>query len=875
MTSQLKTDLFADIFAAIQGGEKRIKINGLWGSSEAFFLSRLLHHGASFCLITPSFSDAQQMHQEVSFFTQMGNVQNAVSLPGLFPPSDILPDEQTQSRPDWMAARLSLLYPLAAGRPVSLVTSALALRQTVINKSFLLGQSEQFKVGDTVDRDLIIEHLHRNGYERIESVTQPGEFAVRGGIVDLYSPVQSGPVRIELSDDTIVSIRTFDPVSQKSIDSIDTIMVIPWRENHPAAAAMSLSDYLSPQTVLIYDEPDAVRLALENAPTRGGGLPAGEGVTIDLEALSIGSDRGAKRFTFDIPSLSSLGLERFGQSFSEVTQRLNQLRSDHFIIVVVRTQTQLERFQRLFNDYDIPFTQDMDHVPTGHNAAGSFTPREGAMPIFLTMGNISEGFLLPQSKMIFLTDELLSGHLGKRRSMTETKDPRSLLLSSLSDLKPYDFVVHIAHGIGRYLGLKRLSTSLGYGRETYETDCLMLQYAGGSNLYVPLESLKLVSKYIGSEGVHPPLDTLGGTRWARAKEKVKKTIQEMTGELLTLYAERKIVEGHSFRLTPHLDEFAAAFEYEETPDQLLAIEAIIDDMQGKKPMDRLICGDVGYGKTEVAMRGAFLAAMDNKQVAVVVPTTLLARQHGETFTKRFAPFPVSVAVLSRLSSRREQTKILSDLEKGAVDIVIATHRVFQKDVAFRDLGLVIVDEEHRFGVRHKEKLKQMRKKVDVLTLTATPIPRTLQIALAQTRDLTVIETAPANRLSIRTLLASFEPKLIREVIFRELVRGGQVFFVHNRVNDIGQIGVFLSDLIPEARICIAHGQMRPKMLEDIMMQFLAKKYNVLVTTTIIESGIDIPSANTIIINNADLFGLAELYQLRGRVGRSNEQAYAY
>ena len=472
---------------------------------------------------------------------------------------------------------------------------------------------------------------------------------------------------------------------------------------------------------------------------------------------------------------------------------------------------------------------------------------------------------------------MLSGHLGRKKGagIRETKDHRSLLLSSLDDLKPRDFVVHVAHGIGRYLGLKRLSISLGFGRETYEVDCLILQYAGGNNLYVPLDSLKLVSKYIGSEGVHPPLDTLGGTRWARAKDKAKKTIQEMTGELLTLYAERKVVEGHPFRLTPHLDEFAAAFEYEETPDQLTAIEAIIDDMQGTKPMDRLICGDVGYGKTEVAMRGAFLAAMDNKQVAVVVPTTLLARQHGETFAKRFAPFPVSVAVLSRLCSRQETAKILSDLKKGAIDIVIATHRIFQKDVEFRDLGLVVVDEEHRFGVRHKERLKQMRKKVDVLTLTATPIPRTLQMALAQTRDLTVIETAPANRLSIRTLLAPFEPKLIREVIFRELVRGGQVFFVHNRVNDIEQIGMFLTDLIPEAKICIAHGQLREGMLENVMIRFLEKKYNVLVTTTIIESGIDIPSANTIIINNADMFGLAELYQLRGRVGRSNEQAYAY
>jgi transcription-repair coupling factor (superfamily II helicase) len=498
----------------------------------------------------------------------------------------------------------------------------------------------------------------------------------------------------------------------------------------------------------------------------------------------------------------------------------------------------------------------------------------------LAIGEIAEGFSLPELKTVFLTDEILAGHTGKKKGPSSKgfSDDRSLFLATIDDLKIRDAVVHVDHGIGLYMGIKRLSIAPEEWRkdgEKLEADFLMLSYLGGDKLYVPLDALKRVQKYIGLEGGAPPLDRLGGGRWSRAKEKVKKAIYDMTEELLTLYAEREVARGHSFTPASHLEEFAAAFPYEETPDQLTAISDIINDMQSAKPMDRLICGDVGYGKTEVAMRAAFLAAMDNKQVAVMVPTTLLALQHGETFSKRFSPFPVKCAVLSRLSSPKEQKETIANIQKGAVDIVIGTHRLLGKDVVFRDLGLVVIDEEHRFGVRHKERLKQLRKEVDVLTLTATPIPRTLQMAIAKMRDMTVIETPPANRISIRTVLAPFDPKLIREVVFRELVRGGQVFFVHNRVHDITNIGEMLTTLIPEAKIGIAHGQMREGELEDVITKFLAKEYTLLLSTTIIESGLDIPSANTIIINNADQLGLSELYQLRGRVGRSDEQSYAY
>ncbi len=904
----LNFDLFEELFEATASGARKIKINGLWGSSEAYFLARLLEKKIPFCLVTPSALLAQKMHHEINFFAQHGEGAQATDT-ALFPAWDILPYEPGAPRPDLVAQRLAILHRLALGEQVSLVTSVEAFLQKVLDKSFLLFRSTTIKEGETIERDTLITALFQNAYERVESVTQTGEYVSRGGIIDFYSPTSDMPIRVEFFGDTIESLRTFDPVTQKSIARIDSAIIIPGRENlsDPNFCKMSLADYLSPDTLLIYDEPDAVALkgkqfwqevewalahggntalagavgkqATRTPPAKIAGIPALppdhllkaglKRTVIDLESLSIGSDRNAKRFMFNIPALSSLGLGRFGQSFADGIERLNQLRTDHTLIVAVRNQIQMDRFKRIFDDYNLPFS-----------IWDTATPVSFPAPIFLAIGDISEGFSLPQLKLIFLTDEVLSGHSGKKKGPSkDVADNRSLLFASISDLKIKDAVVHTDHGIGIFLGIKRLSISpeeWKKGGEKLEADFLQLEYAGGDKLYVPLDALNRVQKYIGSEGSAPPLDKLGGSsRWARTKEKVKKGIIEMTQELLTLYAERAVAEGHSFVPTQHLEEFSAAFPYEETPDQMLAIEEIIKDMQSQRPMDRLICGDVGYGKTEVAMRAAFLAAMDNKQVAVLVPTTLLAMQHGETFTKRFAPFPVKIAVLSRFRSHSEQKAILSDIKKGAIDIVIGTHRLLGKDVSFLDIGLIVVDEEHRFGVRHKERLKQLRKEVDVLTLTATPIPRTLQMAMAAMRDMTVIATPPVNRLSIRTVLAPFDPKLIREIVFRELVRGGQIFFVHNRVHNITAIGEMLATLIPEAKIGIAHGQMPEHALEDVITRFINKEYTLLLTTTIIESGLDIPSANTIIINNADKFGLAELYQLRGRVGRSDEQAYAY
>lgn len=904
MISQSKTSYpFDPVLKAIEARQRKIKLNGLTQSTQALFLSSVARSGSPFCLVASSTDRARTLFEELSFFLEINPPDNQTKIKPLFYPSwDILPYEPSNPRPDWIAERLSTLYSLALNERVCIVTTIEAFLQRVVSKSFLLSTAETLRLGASVPRNGLITRLSKAGYESAASVMAPGEIALRGGIIDLYSPRSAAPVRIEFFDDEIESIRTFNPETQRSEGDVDSVEVILGRENifDPHHHQSPFSDYLSSETVLILDEPntlmqcakrfleeteDAAVFAAKRNPhypsVNALYLPTThfvdvgeERTTIDIESLFMKAEKGAARFMFEARSLSSLGFARPGQRFSEASELLNQLRQTYRIMLIVKNDHQLERFRRLLSDHDIPWTSwDAYAVQTLIAPA----------PILLKTGTISEGFLLAGLDMVFVTEEALTGggRLGshhpsaaQKRSGVGTK--HAGFFASFEDLKPGDYVVHLDHGVGKYIGLKRLTIRQGERDAGYESDFLVLEYLGKDKVYVPLDSLNLVQRYVGMDGRTPKIDKLGGGRWTKTKARVKKEIKEMTQELLHLYAEREVLSGHAFSAeASDAEAFAAAFEYEETPDQLRTIQEVLADMEKPKPMDRLVCGDVGYGKTEVAMRAAFQAAMDNKQVAMIVPTTLLAQQHYQTFLKRFAPFPVNVAVLSRFISRAEQREIVVGLKKGTIDILIGTHRLLQKDVIFRDLGLIIVDEEHRFGVRHKEWLKKMRKEVDVLTLTATPIPRTLQMALAQVRDLSVIETPPADRLAIRTIMAPFDPTIIREVVFRELVRGGQVFFLHNRVHNIEKMGLFLSELLPEANIGIAHGQMPENMLENVMRKFVEKEYNLLLTTTIIESGIDIPSANTIIINDADRFGLSELYQLRGRVGRSGDQAYAY
>lgn len=532
------------------------------------------------------------------------------------------------------------------------------------------------------------------------------------------------------------------------------------------------------------------------------------------------------------------------------------------IFIACHNAGQAERLKELLEGY---------HLNAGYGTKNTDLISAACLPVsnpLIIIGDLSSGFRFPSLNLAFITEEEIFGQKVRRRPPPSHKI--DVFLTQLQDLSAGDFVVHAIHGIGLYQGLKRLKI------EDSENDFLILEYKEGAKLYLPVQKLNLIGKYHGVEGKRPEIDKLGSAKWEKTKGRVKKAVEEMAKELLELYAQRKVVEGFSFSKQEKLfSEFEASFDYDETPDQANAIEDVLKDMEEPKPMDRLICGDVGYGKTEVAMRAAFKAVLDNKQTAVLVPTTVLAQQHYLTFTNRFSAYSVIIDMLSRFRSNREQKETLKKLAAGEVDIIIGTHRLLQKDIAFKDLGLIIVDEEHRFGVSHKERLKQMRKQVDVLTLTATPIPRTLHMSLAGIRDLSIINTPPEDRLAIKTIVARFDDNLIRDAIRRELARGGQVFFVHNRVQSIGAISDYLKRIVPEARVGIAHGQMIEKELEKVMTAFINKEYDILLSTSIIESGLDIPSANTILINRADKFGLAEIYQLRGRVGRSSHRAYAY
>src|SRR3990170_2977055 len=488
--------------------------------------------------------------------------------------------------------------------------------------------------------------------------------------------------------------------------------------------------------------------------------------------------------------------------------------------------------------------------------------------LIIVVGKLSKGIIIPPEKLVFITEEDIFG--PSRKLKREKRAKRESFSIGLGDLKIGDYVVHVDYGIGQYIGTKDISAD-----GVFE-EFLDIEFADSEKLYIPMEKLKFIQKYTGSGSVTPPLDKLGGTSWAKTKERIKKSIREMARDLLKIYATREIVKGFAFTPDAHWHgEFADSFEYEETEDQLQAISDVIADMEKNKPMDRLICGDVGYGKTEVAIRAAFKAVFDGKQVALLCPTTILAQQHFQTFNTRFHSFPIKIEVLSRFRTKKEQAGIISGLENGGIDIVIGTHRLLQGDIKFKDLGLLIIDEEQRFGVSHKEKLKKLRETLDVLTLTATPIPRTLHMALAGTRDLSIIETPPQNRIAIKTFVRKFGDEIIRQALLREMDRGGQTFFVHNRVESIYSMAKYVQSLVPNARTAVIHGQMHEREMEKVMIEFVNGGYDVLVCTAIIESGLDIPAANTIIINHADKFGLAQLYQLRGRVGRERHQAYAY
>jgi len=896
-------DLFEDL---APGGE--VRLHGLHGAARALALAACQTGlGRTLLVLTRSEEVAAALAADLEFFLGGG-----VSL---------LPEREADL--EARAARVQALHRLATGQATVLVASVAAALPRTIGPAALAAAALSLYRQRIVPRDGLLRALVAAGYRSVGQVSEPGEFAVRGGILDCFPPQSAHPVRIEFFGDEITSLRRFDPETQRSLGMEDSVTILPLAEAPLTDAAVASAErrlslaagrhgapvppallealahrrpipewdaflpYFLPdlatihpaEGLIVWDEPAALAergaAVLEEAQAEAAREPdlaplfpplperwatwaefrraARAWPAIELTPFApLPGTEGAGALHIPVASVDAYQ-GRIAGFLEDLTA---WRRRGERITLVARSEAQARRVQEILRDHDLGARP------------GREVPEPGG--IALWTGSLSGGFRIAPLSLTLVTETEIFGARALPRRRAPVKE--ALPFTSFADLKEGDYVVHVDHGIARYLGLQPLTVG------GQEGDFLHLQYAGTDKLYVPVSKLHLVQRYAGADsgGGGPALDRLGGTSWAKAKERVRKSVREMAGELLRLYAARQVLPGHAFAAdSPWQKEFEAAFPYEETPDQLQAIRDVKRDMEAPRPMDRLVCGDVGYGKTEVALRAAFKAVMDGKQVAVLVPTTVLALQHYQTFSARFAGFPARVELLSRFRPAPEQQQVLQGLREGSVDIVIGTHRLLQKDVRFHALGLLVVDEEQRFGVAAKEALKRLKREVDVLTLTATPIPRTLHMALLGVRDVSTIETPPEERLAIRTYVTPHDPLVITEAIQRELHRGGQVFFVHNRVESIQAVARELRRLVPEARIAVAHGQQGEATLERIMVDFYLKKVDVLLCTTIIESGLDVPSANTIIIDRADTLGLAQLYQLRGRVGRDKYRAYAY
>ncbi|MCS6801431.1 MAG: transcription-repair coupling factor [Chloroflexota bacterium] len=833
----------------------------------------------------------------------------------LFPEPEGLPYERALPDPITAQRRLRALDALLHSPHPVVVAGVQSILPFTLRRRDLEGRRRVLRVGDRVRLEALLAFLVDAGYEAAAAVTAAGTFARRGGILDIFSPTEAAPVRVELFGDEIESLRAFDPVSQRSTALVTEVTIGPAREHLATAIPeldlsglseeargrlradldrlragetfdgidfyagllphASIFDYLPPGAVLVVDDPRDVRLAAEGLVEQAMSLrdaliarreipPSFPLPHLSVDELLTAIERHRCRLELtawgaEDPRARSLPLgpvEAFAGRLNEWFRRLADDRRAGRPIVV--TSFQAGRLRELLEERGL--TPRVDDSPS--------PPAPGE--IVLTSATIEEGWQL-EGGLVLYSDRELFGLAKVRRLAPERPRAAPPPANFLADLKPGDYVVHVEHGIGRFAGLTTRSIEGGAAREY-----LILEYAEGDRLLVPTDHLDRVSRYIGGAERTPSLTRLSSGEWARSKARVKKAVEQVARDLLRLYALRAVSPGRAFGPdTPWQRELEDSFPYVETPDQLIAIEETKRDLERPRPMDRLICGDVGYGKTEVAIRAAFKVVQEGAQVAVLVPTTVLAQQHLHTFQERLAAFPVTIEMLSRLKSEKEQQRILAGLAQGSIDIVIGTHRLIQKDVQFKNLGLVVVDEEQRFGVVHKEQLKRMRAEVHVLTMTATPIPRTLHQALVGVRDLSRIDTPPEARLAIKTTAAEYNETLVRQAILRELDRGGQVFYVHNRVATIEAAAERLRRLVPEARIAVGHGQMPEEQLERVMIDFAAGAYDVLVCTTIIESGLDLPNANTIIITDAHRFGLAQLYQLRGRVGRGANRAYAY
>ena len=918
-----------ELHRCLEQGDRAIQIEGLTVAAKSV-LAAALHDALRrpLLLVTYNYEQAERLYEDMAALG-IGDLL-------LVPPADSMIYQEGDTDFDAIGGRLSALAHLQDGKPVIVVAPIAAVLQRTISPDVLAAHRLRIERSQELNLEKCSLRLVELGYERVDMVERQGEFSRRGGILDIFPSTANAPIRIELFGDEVESIRSFDVESQRSSAESESAEVAPAREllldrDRADAAAQALSDlldaecarlekdaadrlrskveddiartrnlayfdgieyyfpivypqefslldYLPPSAVVILDEPHQIKShweqlhkelleSLHARIARGDALslPSDHVIPFDKAASRL-RDRRSNVLLSLLPrpapwmrvdrniAIPAAPMDSFGGQIELLVEQLRTWLSNDCRIVIVTNQS--NRVVELLGENRL-----------SASPLAELSGRDGA-GIYVADGTLRSGFKLHDAGLMLLTDGEMFGFSKLRRPRRPFR--KGLAISSLLELREGDYVVHINHGIGRYRGLTKLSGPGG------ERDYLLLEYAGTDKLYVPVDQIDRVQKYIGADGGEPTLHKLGGSEWARTTKRVKQSVREMAKELLELYASRQTLDGYGFAPdTPWQQELESAFQYEETPDQFEAIQDVKRDLESPKPMDRLLCGDVGYGKTEVAIRAAFKVVNDGKQAAVLAPTTVLVQQHFNTFSERLAAYPVNIAMLSRFKSRAEQKKIVEGLRTGEVDVVIGTHRLLSKDIEFRDLGLVVVDEEQRFGVAHKERLKQLRKTVDVLTLTATPIPRTLHMSLSGIRDMSLMNDPPEGRTAIKTYCREYDDELVRDAILRELDRDGQVYFVHNRVENIEHVADHLRRLVPYARMEVGHGQMAEDDLERVMLGFYEHRFDVLVCTTIIESGLDIPNVNTIIVNNADKMGLAQLYQLRGRVGRSNRQAYAY
>ncbi|HHV43296.1 MAG TPA: transcription-repair coupling factor [Firmicutes bacterium] len=932
---------FAPVVDTVIRGAQETLVIGASGSLRivgiAAIFQTLAQRGSKipFLVVAPD-----QYHAEQIYLT-LENILTSKRV-ALFPAISTMPHESVIAERELHGMRVAVIGRLLAEESLIVVASAEALSRYLLPPQVFRAYCTGLTVGETVELEQLMDRLVAGGYQRVDLVEDPGQFSLRGGILDIFCPILTNPVRIELFGDEIDSIREFDPADQRSYRRHQSVYITPAREffvpehlrkdafieikkaleeqvvrldrakDSPSSTLRqtvarhlefiengiydsALEQYQPyfypnqatllayfPRMICILDEPSRIKESLENVEkeymeqhlsglAKGRALPGEARMFCPWSELFPEFKRGrllyfstlAQRIEGMSPThtvnVSSRLPDVFHGKMNLLLQELERAKREGFAILLsLSSESRAKRITEWLTEEGVP-------------ARYVLRPEDEIRPgnIIITSGYLEAGFDLPLTRLLVLTDAEIRGKA--KQKVRSRRGPQGTRIRDWNELNEGDYVVHVNHGIGKYLGVKNINVS------GVQKDYLVVKYAGEDILYVPVDQVNLLQKYVGGgDEASPKLNKLGGTEWTKVKRKVKESVREIAKDLLELYAARETVPGRAFSPdTVWQREFEDAFEYEETPDQLRAVQEVKADMEKPRPMDRLLCGDVGYGKTEVALRAAFKAVMDGCQVAILVPTTILAQQHYRTVSERLRNFPVTVRVLSRFESPSKQKQTIKDLKTGAVDIVIGTHRLLSKDVEFKNLGLVIIDEEQRFGVKQKEKLKQLRTSVDVLTLSATPIPRTLHMALVGVRDMSVIETPPEDRYPIRTYIVEYNPETIRDAILREKARGGQVYFVYNRVQGIERMAEELRLLVPEVSVVVAHGQMGERELEQVMLDFMDGAYDVLVCTTIIETGMDIPNVNTLIVYDADKFGLSQLYQLRGRVGRSNRIAYAY